>query len=345
MGADSNNPEDPKPTSELTRPMVEQLKLLNPMSGQLLQSVSRPAMGCEFEVLLNENQYPTGVESALESLSIVEQMEKLFSVYRPQSQFSKLNQFAAERAVLVDALTLELIQLGIDVHEWTQGAFDITAGSLSEAWGFARRQGNMPTAEQIQQSLLSVGSQHIRLSRDESTISFSCPGVRLNSGGIGKGFALDYAAQHLQAAGIEHFMIHGGLSSIVARGGRSGLVPERWNVALKHPWRFDETLEVISLENQALGTSGSGKQFFHFGGKRYSHLIDPRSGQPADQLMSATVICASGGVADALATGLFILGPQAAVEFCEAHPEVAAILVYTHPKSGRQCVERRNWLG
>lgn len=317
--------------------------LLSSSDTRLLQSVSRPAMACEFEVLLNEHQYPTGVEHAMESLQIIEQVERLVSVYRPQSQFSKVNQFAGQRPVLVDAWTLELIQLGIDVHEFTQGAFDLTAGSLSETWGFARRQGSMPSPQQIRQSLECVGSQFIRLDSNASTVALDRPGLRLNPGGIGKGFALDYAAQHLQASGIEHFMMHGGLSSIIARGGRSGLAAQHWLVSLKHPWRSDETLEMISLENQALGTSGSGKQFFHFGGKRYSHLIDPRTGWPADQLMSATVICSSGAVADALATALFILGPQAATEFCEAHPEVAAILIFTDPKSGRQRLERRNW--
>ena len=91
-------------------------------------------MGCEFEVLLNERQYPNGVECAAEALSMIEQMESLLSVYRPQSQISKVNQFAATHPVLVDVKTMELVQLAVDVHQWTGGAFDIT-GQLGEAWG------------------------------------------------------------------------------------------------------------------------------------------------------------------------------------------------------------------
>lgn len=318
------------------------LSLLDSLSSPLLQSVSRPAMGCEFEVLLNERQYPNGVECAAEALSMIEQMESLLSVYRPQSQISKVNQFAATHPVLVDVKTMELVQLAVDVHQWTGGAFDITAGSLSEAWGFARRQGYMPTTEQIQQALESVGSQHVITNIDDRTITLHRSGLRLNSGGIGKGYALDYAAQHLQSQGIQDFLVHGGLSSIVARGSRSRSESPSWNIALKHPWRSNETVQILSLENQALGTSGSGKQFFHFGGKRYSHLIDPRTGWPADQMMSATVICPSGAVADALATGLFIMGPSAAIEFCESHPEIAAILIYTDPKTNLQRVEHCN---
>ena len=201
----------------------------------------------------------------------------------------------------------------------------------------------MPSPEQIQAALERVGTQHLHLDETASTIALGRAGVQLNPGGIGKGYALDCAAGLLVESGIEDFMLHGGLSSIVARGSRHGDPDDCWKVALKHPWRSDETLDTISLRDQALGTSGSGKQYFHFGGKRYSHLIDPRSGWPADDLMSVTVVCPSGGVADALATGLFILGRQAATEFCEAHPEIRAILVYADAKTGGQRIERRNW--
>lgn len=307
-----------------------------------LQSVSRPAMACEFEVLLNERQHAAGVERSVEALGIIEQLEGLLSVYRPQSQFSKLNQFASKRPVLVDARTLELIQLAIDIHQWTDGCFDITAGALSEAWGFSRREGRMPSQQQIAEALHTVGSQNIVVNESLSLVSLAKDGVKLNPGGIGKGYALDLAANHLLRFGIHDFMIHGGLSSIIARGRRQSLSSE-WMVALKHPWRTEELLETFPLRNQALGTSGSGKQFFHFGGKRYSHLIDPRTGWPAQQMMSVTVVCPSGGIADALATGLFIMGVDQAIHFCEKTPEVAAILIHADPKSGSQRIERRNW--
>lgn len=307
-----------------------------------LQSISRPAMACEFEILLNERQYATGVEVAVDALAIADQVEDLLSVYRAQSQFSKLNRFACERPVNVDPITLEVIQLAIDAHRWTKGCFDITAGSLSEAWGFSRRQGAMPSEQQIEMALQSVGTKHIAVDTQNSTVRLAQPGVKLNPGGIGKGYALDRISRKLLDAGIQDFMIHGGLSSIVARGSRMGLNTE-WTVAIKHPWRTEELIETIALRDQALGTSGSGKQFFHFGGKRYSHIIDPRTGWPADQMMSVTVVCPSGAIADAIATGLFVMGIEAAIEFCERNPYVAAAFIYTHPKSGSMQIEHRNW--
>lgn len=307
-----------------------------------LQSISKAAMACEFEVLLNERQYPLGVEVAFECMELIEHLEDLLSVYRASSQFSKINQFGGERSVLVDSKTLELIMLAQAAFTWTDGCFDMTAGSLSETWGFSRRQGAMPTPQQIDAALEVVGTEYVQVDEVQSTVRFTRPGVKLNPGGIGKGYALDRAAKILLRKGIDDFMIHGGLSSIVARGKRQGANPD-WTVALKHPWRTEELIETIPLRNQAIGTSGSGKQFFHFGGKRYSHIIDPRSGWPAQQMMSVTVICPSCAIADAIATGLFVMGVEKSIQFCERFSDIAAVLIYQDPKSGSQRIEHLNW--
>lgn len=307
-----------------------------------LQSISKSAMACEFEVLLNERQYPSGVEVAFECLELVEEIEDLLSIYRAGSQFSKVNQFGFEREVFVTPMTMQLLQLAMDVHSWTAGCFDITAGTLSEVWGFSRRQGAMPTQSVIENALRAVGTQHIQLDQQTSSIRLLQAGLKLNPGGIGKGYALDKACQILLRNGIHDFMMHGGLSSIIARGNRRG-VDSDWTVALKHPFRTEELIENIPLRNQSLGTSGSGKQFFHFGGKRYSHIIDPRSGWPAEQMMSVTVVCPSCAVADAIATGLFVMGVENAIRFCERFPDIAAVLIYQDSKSGSQRIEHRNW--
>jgi thiamine biosynthesis lipoprotein len=254
-----------------------------------------------------------------------------------------VNRFACERAVQVSPDTFTLLQLALDVHEITRGAFDITAGSLSETWGFSRRLGRMPDDTQIADALARVGSNQIVLDEPEQAVQLLSPGMTINSGGIGKGFALDRAAAKLYADGIHDFMIHGGMSSVVAYGNRNHRDVERgWLVALRHPLRPDEILGTIRLENQALATSGSGKQFFHFGGQRYSHIIDPRSGWPAQGLMSVTVICPSGGLCDALATGMFVLGVDGSRELCRRFKDLAAILIFQQPDSNRIQLETLN---
>lgn len=310
-------------------------------SPGLLLSISKQAMACEFEVLLNQHEYPQGAELASQALEQIEEFEDLLSVYRPKSELSTLNRFGHQNPITVSPDTLALLRLGASVSTWTQGAFDMTSGQLSELWGFGRKKGVIPNANQIQETLELIGAEHVEIEPAESSVRIKKQGVQLNPGGIGKGYALDRSAEQLRREGIANFMMHGGLSSITASGHRQGS-EDGWAVALKHPWRWEEELGTIRLHDRSLGTSGSGKQFFHFGGERYSHIIDPRSGWPAQGMMSTTVICPSAAVADSLATAFFVMGAEQAADFCEQHQQIAAILVYQDPKSGRQRIRTCN---
>lgn len=309
----------------------------------LVQTISRQAMACEWEVLLNQYQHPQGAELAMRSLDLVEQLEALHSVFRTHSDLIAVNRFAATRPVAVAQDTIVMLELARDIHALTEGAFDITAGSLSQAWGFSRRAGRMPTETEINKARQLVGTQFIELDASQRQVALSQSGVTINPGGIGKGYALDRAAGRLVSNGIFDFMMHGGLSSVVAQGDRHhSETGGGWLVALKHPWRWEEALGTIRLRNQSLATSGSGKQFFHFQGQRYSHIIDPRTGWPAQGMMSTTVICPSAAVADALATALFVMGPEKAASFCEEHPSIAAVLVFADEKSGTTKIRTHN---
>jgi FAD:protein FMN transferase len=309
----------------------------------LLLTISRQAMACEWEVLLNQHQYPLGAEEAMRALDLIEKLESLHSVFRTHSDLIAINRFAAVRPVAVAQDTLAMLKLARDIHALTGGAFDITAGSLSQAWGFSRRQGRMPNESEIAKARQVVGTELIVLDESQRQVTLAKPGVTLNPGGIGKGYALDRAAGRLASNGILDFMMHGGLSSVVAQGDRQhSETGGGWLVALKHPWRWEEQIGTIRLSNQALATSGSGKQFFHYQGQRYSHIIDPRSGWPAQGMMSTTVICPSAAVADALATALFVMGPEKSRDFCQQHPSIAAILVFNDSKSGSTVTESHN---
>ena len=326
--------------TESPEPKSSSIKLTR---DTLLLTVSRQAMACEWEVLLNQHQYSLGAEEAMRALDLIEKLESLHSVFRTHSDLIAINRFAATRPVAASHDTIVMLKLACDMYSLTEGAFDITAGSLSQAWGFSRRQGRMPTESEIGKARQLVGTEFIVLDESQGQVALTKPGVTLNPGGIGKGYALDRAAGRLVSNGIFDFMMHGGLSSVVAQGDRQhSETGGGWLVALKHPWRWEEQIGTIRLNNQALATSGSGKQFFHYQGQRYSHIIDPRSGWPAQGMMSTTVICPSAAVADALATALFVMGPDKSREFCQLHPSVAAILVFNDPKSGSTVTESHN---
>lgn len=315
-----------------------------PSPSQWLESIEQSAMACEFEVLLNQGQYPQGMELGRDALSVVHALEDELSVYRSSSDFSTINRVAHQRAVAVRYDVCQLLLAAKEVSRVTGRAFDITAGALSEAWGFSRRQGRKPSDEEIATVLACVDSESLEIDEAAQTVRLQRPGVKLNPGGIGKGYALDRVASRLVAGGLQDFLIHGGRSSVLARGNRvdGNAEPHGWWIALAHPLRWEEKLGRVRLVNQALGTSGAGKQFFHYEGVRYSHVIDPRTGWPAQGVLSATAICRSGTLADALATAFMVMGVEATRAFCQEHPMFAAIMVSTVPGGSKIVIDRIN---
>ena len=290
-----------------------------------LVNVGRRAMACLFEIFLNAGQYQHGTEAAIEVLNLVDLLESQMTVYRDDSEISYINRTAATEAVQVEPRLLQLLAHAVQLHDDTGGAYDITSGPLSKVWGFYRRAGGLPGDGDISDALACVGSRFLKIDLESETIGFRREGVEINLGSIGKGYALDRGAELLVEQGVGDFLFHGGQSSVVARGSQGG--DEGWLVGLRDPMRADRRLAEIRLRNRALGTSGSGTQFFLHEGKRYGHILDPRTGRPAERVLSATVVAASGADADALSTAFYVLGIDAAFDYCRNHAGVAAIIV------------------
>lgn len=290
--------------------------------------ISRKAMACEFEVVLNSGQYDAGTEIALDALDLVEELEAQLSYFRPDSEISEINRLAAEEPVSVEDRLFSLLTEANEIYHESGGAFDLTATPLWKAWGFARGAGRLPQAEEIAAALQTVGGSLVELDVEHRTVRFQKAGIELNLGSIGKGYALDRVAELLERVGIEDYLIQGGQSSVTARGSRlSGDEPDGWLVGLGHPLRPGTRLGYVRVRDRALGTSGSASQFFRHKGRRYSHIIDPRTGYPAEGLLSATVLAPSAARADALATSFFVMGLNETVDFCHDHPELAVILI------------------
>jgi thiamine biosynthesis lipoprotein len=295
---------------------------------------ARDAMACRFEVLLHPGKPENGGEAAIEALDTVSYLEQILSVYVASSELSRLNARAPFQPVVVSETTLELLQLGLSIFEKTDGAFDMTAAKLSKIWGFYRRQGTMPNENEIAAALLEVGSKNIEIHLPQRQVKFSRP-IEINPGGIGKGFAIDCAAAALHRAGVKDFAFHGGKSSVLCAGSQFASESGRgWNIAVRHPEQSERILGSLVLYDQALGTSGPANQFFYFRGKRFGHIIDPRTGWPADGMLSVTVLHPSAGWADALATGLYVMGIDRAIEYCEKNREVGMIAILPGDRDG-----------
>jgi thiamine biosynthesis lipoprotein len=296
-------------------------------TDEFVLQFSRPAMACEFEISLNPREHAGGPSVAVEALDLVDHLEDQLSVYRDGSEVSRINRTAFDRPIQVEWRLFRLFQQAKLISSETAGAFDITTGALSKVWGFYRRQGRMPSPDEVMQALVGVGFQHLELDETRRTIRFLHAGCELNLGAIGKGYALDRCAETLRLAETPDFLVHGGNSSVLAGGSRSGRPKEHpgWLIGLRHPLRPEQRLAEFLLHNQALGTSGSGTQYFHHQGKRYAHIIDPRSGWPADKVLSATAIAPKASQADALSTAFYVLGVEGTKDYCAAHPDVSAL--------------------
>ena len=301
--------------------------------GYLIE-VTRKAMACTFAVLLNAQRHSDATELALQALDLVERLEQQLSIYRPTSEVSEINRNARDSDHLVEPSLGALIGRALDLSRRTAGAFDITSGPLGRIWGFHRREGRLPSDEEILTSLSCVNYENVMIDVDMSTVRFRQPGVEINFNAIGKGYALDRCARLLDTSGLHDFVIHGGKSSILARGSRAASISPGWLVDLRHPLRPDQAFLRFRLHNQALGTSGDATQHFYHQGKRHGHILDPRTGWPATGVISSTVIATSAETADALATAFYVMGPDEVDVYCREHENLAAIITTPTKKSG-----------
>lgn len=292
---------------------------------------SRQAMAATFEILL-----PWGTDEAVEAagevLDEIDRLEDQMTVYRDHSEISQINRRAADETLRVESRLFELLQRADRLSQETEGAFDITTGALSKAWGFFRRCGRIPSGAERAEVLRRVGMRHVVLDAENRTIRYLQKGLEINLGAIGKGYALDRAATILRDGyKIRHALLHGGRSSIYALGSEPGST-KGWPVGVRHPWDPERRLAIVRLRDRGLGTSAATFQHLEYNGRKLGHIIDPRTGWPAEGLASATAIAPTAAAADALATAFFILGIEKTRTYCAAHPDVAAILL---PQEGQ----------
>lgn len=303
--------------------------------GAYLIQLTRKAMACQFEVYLNALGPGSETEAGVSALDLVTELEQQLSAYRYDSEICMLGATAYLRPHVVEQRLFELLQLSVQLHRDTHGAFDITAGPLTKAWGFYDREGKVPAEEDLAEAMSLVGSNKLTLDTDQRTVFFGKEGVELNLGSIGKGYALDRCRELLTEAGVEDFLVHGGTSSVIAHGiRRDGTPRDGWEIGVPHPLRPDRRIGTVHLNGEALGTSGAAFQAFFHEGKKYGHVLDPRTGRPATAVLSATVIAPTAALADALATACYVMGPDETEALLPKYPGVAVLLVKEGKRRG-----------
>ena len=301
--------------------------------GRLLASVRRRAMACDWEVQLSAIRDDDSMEHVFAALDLVESLESQLTVYRAESEVMDINRKAAAGPVAVEPRLFKLFQMARTLHAETRGAIDITSGPLSETWGFSRREGRLPSEAEIAAARELVGMELVDIDDKHSSVAFRRPGVSVDFNSIGKGYSLDRMAELLAMNCVDDYLLHGGRSSVLASGNQPGH-GDGWTVGLRHPLRPAERLAEFVLRDQSLSTSGSGTQFFIRRGRRYGHILDPRTGRPAEGLFSATVIAPTAAEADALSTAFYVMGPDGVEDYCDRHPEIGALLVAPGEREG-----------
>jgi thiamine biosynthesis lipoprotein len=293
-------------------------------------------MGSFFEIRLPA-RLSGAVDLATRGLDLIEELEAQLTIYHDDSEVSRLNRTAHLGPVPVESGLYQLLERAVAIGQATGGAYDVTSGALSLAWGFIRGPKRVPDSETLEDARSRTGIGHLTLDACALTIAFDRPGIVINLGSIGKGYALDRAAALIRDSWCPTpALIHGGQSSLYALGSPPGQFAGRWEVALRNPFDPAQPLGTIRLRNRALGTSGLAFQRFEAGGRVYGHILDPRTGEPpAHGPASVTVLAPTAAEADALSTALYLLGPEGAAAYVADHPELGAILIDESPVGGR----------
>ncbi|HHY95864.1 MAG TPA: FAD:protein FMN transferase [Firmicutes bacterium] len=325
----------------------------------LMDTVVR-IQACAFD----RQQAQQAVTAALDEIA---RLDHLWNPYLPESEVSRINGQAGQAPVTVSPDTMRVLEVALEVARLSGGAFDPTIGPLVKAWGFAhpapgqpaesQPAGSQPTGgqpagaepggphipgqEDLRRARAAVDYRQLQLDTSASTAFLKQPGMALDLGAIAKGYAVDRAVQVLREHGVEGALVVAG-GSVFALGKPSeaglsagaGLSPitSAWRIAIQHPRRSDQVLGVIPLRDQAVDTSGDYQRFFEEEGTRYHHILDPHTGYPARLCQSVTVVAPQGVWADALATAIFVLGPEGGLPLLNHVPGSKALVVDTGGK-------------
>ncbi|MBO0726130.1 MAG: FAD:protein FMN transferase, partial [Blastocatellia bacterium] len=267
---------------------------------------SRVSMGCVYTIASYGPDLARLREAAAAALDEVDRIDRLMSNYKKDSELSRVNREAAKGPVKADPELFDFIAESLRYGRESEGAFDITVGPLMKVWGFFRGEGRMPEDAELARARNSVGYQHVILNQMDGTIFFDTAGVELDLGGIAKGYAVDRAVAVLKQYGVTSALVSAGGSTTYALGAPPG--DPAWEIEVQDPVERDKIAIRIQLKDLALSVSGSYEKFFELNGKRYSHIMDPRTGRPVQGVLSVVVITGDGVSGDALDNVFYVLG-------------------------------------
>ncbi len=282
---------------------------------------SRPMMGTEISVRLWHSDAEQGQALVEQVFDEVARIDRLMSTYKEDSRISEINRDAAHRPVVAGDELFRLIQRSLDISTLTRGAFDITYDSVGQHYDFRERR--RPDAATVESGLDLIDYRLVNLDAAQGTVDFGAEGVRINLGGIAKGYAVERCVDLLRVAGVHH--------AVVTAGGDSRLLGDRrgqpWMVGIRDPRKDGEVAMTLPLQDEAISTSGDYERYFDEDGVRYHHILSPSTGNPASGVHSATVIGPDAVITDALSTSVFIMGVDMGLRLIATLPDYESIVI------------------
>jgi len=286
-------------------------------------------MGSRFDITVVANNEAEGNAYIDMAVDEIRRIEKLISDWDPNSQTSEITRNAGIKPVKVDKELFDLVERSIKIGKLTNGAFDISYASMDKIWKFDGSMTKKPSEEEIRKSVEKIGYQKIILNEAESTVFLPEPGMKIGFGGNGKGYAADKAKALLIKNGARAGIINA--SGDMNTWGKQP-TGESWMVAITNPLNKEKAFSWLPIDNSAIVTSGNYEKFVVFDNIRYAHIIDPRTGYPAQGIVSASVLCNSAELADALATAVTVMGVEVGLDFINQLKGVECILVDVNNK-------------
>jgi thiamine biosynthesis lipoprotein len=300
-------------------------------------ALARNAMNTRFEIVLHGDSEVALRGAGEEALDEVERLDAQLSLYRPTSEIARLNARAASQWVRVTPALFHLLQHARQLSQETAGAFDITIAPLIRCWGFMGGTGAMPEPESLAEARNKVGMNLVLLDEKNLSVRFERDGVMLDLGAIGKGYAIERAAEILREAGVDSALLHGGTSTIYALG--QPPTADTWRVGIDRPPENDEgppaSLAIVPLKDEAMSVSAVWGKSFQVESKTYGHVIDPRIGEPASNAMLAAVVLPSATETDALSTALLTVGVAGHGSIANLRPAMRTVLMVAEEKGWR----------
>ncbi|MET0759404.1 MAG: FAD:protein FMN transferase [Flavobacterium sp.] len=294
------------------------------MSAQIIHKRKLSLLGSPFEITLVAKD--TIEANVYINMAVVEvkRIENVISDWMPTTPISEINRNAGIKPVKVTQELFDLIERSIKISILTQGAFDISYASMDKIWKFDGSMKAMPTPEAIQKSVDKVGYKNIILDKENLTIFLKTEGMKLGLGGIGQGYIADKIKELLKSKGVLSGLVN--VSGDISSWGKQPN-GEQWKVGIKNPINKNKIFATFPLEDNAVETSGNYEKYVTFNGKRYSHIIDTRTGYPATGLISVSIFAKTTELADALATGVFVLGKEVGMDLVNQLPGIGCIMV------------------